>query len=113
MDLVLAQWAVLLAQLTVWIRPRAELLLMTSAAAGDDWEGNETRARALDLVVRRVTSFGILRPQCLVRALALHRLLTWAGVRGSRVRIGVRLTESGFSAHVRLERSRRQLSLGG
>lgn len=99
MDLVLAQWAVMRAQVTVWIRPRGELLLMTSATAGDDFGGSESRARALDLAVRRVVRFGLLRPQCLVRALALHRLLTRAGVRGSRVRIGVRLTESEFSAH--------------
>ncbi len=98
-DLVLAQWAVMRAQVTVWIRPRGELLRMTSATAGDDFGGSESRARALDLAVRRVVRFGLLRPQCLVRALALHRLLTRAGVRGSRVRIGVRLTESEFSAH--------------
>ncbi len=99
MDLALAQWSILWAQGTVWIRPRGELLLMTSATAGDDFGGSESRARALDLAVRRVARFGILRPQCLVRALALHRLLTRAGVRGSRVRIGVRLTEAEFSAH--------------
>lgn len=98
-DLFRAQRALLQAQVTVWIRPRGELLQTTSVAAGDDWAGSEARARALELAVGRVARFGLLRPQCLVRALALHRLLTRAGIRGSRVRIGVRLTESGFSAH--------------
>ncbi len=99
MDMFLAQWALLQAQVTVWIRPRGALLLMTSTAAGDDCSGSGARARALDLAVRRVVRFGPLRPQCLVRALALHRLLTRAGIRGSRVRIGVRLTEAEFTAH--------------
>ena len=97
-DLVLAQWAVLLAQVAVWTRPRGELLRMTDAC-DDDWGGHETRAQALDLAVHRVVSFGLLRARCLVRALALHRMLRQDGIRGSRVRIGVQMTESGFSAH--------------
>jgi len=97
-DLVLAQWAVLWAQVAVWVRPRGELLSMTSDG-GDEWGGVEARARALDLAVHRVVRFGLLRSHCLVRALALHRLLRRDGIRGSRVRIGVRVTESGFSAH--------------
>lgn len=98
-DLVVAQWAVLRAQAAVWMRPRGELLQMTSVAAGDDRVGSEQRARELDMAIRRVVRFGLLRPQCLVRALALHRLLTGGGIRGSRIRIGVRIAESGFSAH--------------
>jgi hypothetical protein len=97
-DLVLAQWAVLRSQVSVWIRPRGELLEMTNAG-NDEWGGHETRAMALDLAVGRVIRFGVLRPQCLVRALALHRLLRQDGIRGSRVRIGVKVTDSGFSAH--------------
>jgi hypothetical protein len=97
-DLALAQWAVARAQVAVWIRPRGELLSMAGAGS-DEWCGVEARARALDLAVHRVVRFGLLRSQCLVRALALHRLLRRDGIGGSRIRIGVRVTESGFSAH--------------
>jgi len=88
-----------MAQLTVWTRPQGNLLridrdLETEAAAG-----SECRVRQLETAVDRVARFGLWRPRCLVRAMALHRLLERTGVRGSRVRIGVQLQGQRFSAH--------------
>lgn len=98
-DLIRAQLAIVRAQITVWTRRRGTLLQMIDSAAVAECAGSEERAQELDVAVRRVARFGLLRPQCLVRAVALHQLLTRAGIRGSRVRIGVRLNEAEFSAH--------------
>ena len=45
----------------------------------------------------------MIRPKCLVRAVALCRMLEQRGIMGSRVRIGVRRIDGVFSAHAWVE----------
>jgi hypothetical protein len=54
--------------------------------------------------VTRASRYGVFRPQCLVRALALHQMLERHGVPGSTIRIGVRQTDRAFVAHAWVER---------
>jgi hypothetical protein len=98
-DMALAQWAILEARLALWTRPRGELLRLSEAESVEAPSGSEDRARALALATMRAARFGLGRPRCLVRALALHRLLSRSGIRGSRIRIGVRGAGDSFQAH--------------
>jgi len=55
------------------------------------------------LAVERAAEYGVFRPNCLVRALALQRLLESRGFRGSTVRVGTRLQRGRFTAHAWVE----------
>lgn len=57
------------------------------------------RARKLSLAVDRACRWSPLRPRCLVRAVALQRLISSAGLEGGEVRIGVQRDPAGFVAH--------------
>jgi hypothetical protein len=60
-------------------------------------------ARIIERAVLRAATHGISRPLCLARAMALQSMLESAGLRGSRVRMGVRLTDGTFAAHAWVE----------
>lgn len=66
---------------------------------GDATRADVARADALALAVSRAADYGLFRPFCLVRALALRTLLERHGLPGSKIRIGVRTREGKFSAH--------------
>lgn len=95
----------------VWTRPTGRLV--TSRPAADTAPGElpvpgngttlEPRAEELALAVGRAAEHGIFRPLCLVRAVALQRLLEAHGIHGSRVRVGVRLDRGRFLAHAWVE----------
>jgi hypothetical protein len=105
-DLARAQLALLWAQGLVWLRPRGHLIQAVLdntprdvAAPHVDAAADIETASRLSLAVRRAAAYGLLRPRCLVRAVALQRLLERSGVKDSRVRIGVRMTGTRFDAH--------------
>lgn len=123
-DLFEAQAALLWAQALVLVRPTGQLVSpgATAAAApagvaqsappaappsgpaaGDD------RARRLALGVNRAAEFGLFRPLCLVRSVALNRLLERHGIAGSRIRVGVRVVAGEFTAHAWVEQGGRVL----
>ncbi len=87
-----AQWSLLRARVSLLLTPRGRLLASVpagtagSAPAGDAM----ARARRVALAVDRAAAYGLFRPTCLVRAIALERLLTREGVVGAVVRIGAR-----------------------
>ena len=60
-------------------------------------------ARRLALAVVRAASFGVFRPQCLVRSVALSQMLADRGISGALVRVGVRRKNGEFSAHAWVE----------
>lgn len=60
-------------------------------------------ARRIALAVRRAAAFGLFRPKCLVRSMALRRLLNEAGIEGATVRVGVMLVKGKFLAHAWVE----------
>lgn len=112
-----AQAALLAAQLRVWTRPAGRLVRldagrgeMSPEARGDPRRRgpapphpDPSCAHALARAVDRAAMGGVFRPACLVRALALHRLLARAGVAGARIRIGVRPEGARLHAHAWVE----------
>ena len=60
-------------------------------------------ARALALAVRRASAFGLIRPTCLVKSMALVSLLERDGLAGGRMRIGVRDRSGTVEAHAWVE----------
>ena len=90
-ELLEAQLALLVAQLLVWRRPTGRLITQSDAAPLVHWGPSEFQvAERAARAINRAARHGIVRPQCLVRALALTRLLESRGLNGSTIRIGVR-----------------------
>lgn len=107
-ELLQAQLALVVAQILVKTRPTGRLLASAHAppsppAASRDPGTLDPRATSLALAVGRAAEHGIFRPLCLVRAVALQRLLEAHGIRGSRIRVGVRMTSGRFAAHAWVE----------
>jgi hypothetical protein len=124
-----AQGALLWAQALVWVRPTGQLVnsepdradaagaalpspaaapaLPTLAATAPN--GEPDVAQKLALGVRRAAAYGLFRPLCLVRSVALNRLLERHGVHGSRIRVGVRFVGGEFTAHAWVEHEGRVL----
>jgi hypothetical protein len=99
-----AHAALLGAQLRVWTRPAGTLVRPgPGPATREPGPWDVERARLLARVVDRAASSGLLRPACLVRALALHRLLLRDGITGARIRLGVRRDGSALAAHAWVE----------
>lgn len=102
-DLMRAQLALLRAQVAVWTRPHGRLVRPTRAPAALPDEGAYRTARRLADAVSLASRRGVLRPNCLVRSLALARLLERERVPGWLVRIGVRERTGRFEAHAWVE----------
>ena len=105
-DAAVAQLWLGCAQVLVWIVPRGRLVPTADFASGMHFVtcssvGNALRvARAID----RASRHGFTRPQCLVRAIALQRMLEGRKIVGSVVRIGVRRDQAGtINAHAWVE----------
>lgn len=77
---------------------------------GEGATGEEALAIDLAKAVARAAAFGLTRPLCLVRAVALNRMLERRGIRGSRIRIGVLMNARGFAAHAWVEYRGRTLA---
>lgn len=97
-DLITAQFALLRAQWRVWREPVGTLVIRDEAAR-ERPSGDTKRARELALAVERTAAFGLFRPYCLVRAIALRELLAHHGIRGSNIHVGVRRMNGEFNAH--------------
>lgn len=108
-ELARGQWALLGAQLRLWTRPTGALV---RPHAGDD---HPVPAHATNVArlagaaeraarsVSRASRYGLFRPSCLVRSLALAHLLAREGVPGSLIRVGVRRTAGALDAHAWIE----------
>ena len=111
-DVARAQVALLVAQHAVWTRPTGELVALVPVAGPDPVAGPARptpHAWRLAVAVRRAASYGVFRPKCLVRAVALQRMLERDGIRGSQVVIGVRRDAGAFGAHAWVELGGRAL----
>ena len=106
-ELLQAQLALLGAQARVWTRPTGRLVHGAAASPAPAVLAEEApldaRVERLALAVSRAGDYGVFRPLCLVRAVALSRLLERRGIRGSRIRIGVRIRRGRFGAHAWVE----------
>ncbi|HEU5208100.1 MAG TPA: lasso peptide biosynthesis B2 protein [Longimicrobiales bacterium] len=100
-----AQRDLLACQLAKWLRPVGRLLDWENASTGEDVQpvASLQTLRAVGWAVTRAASYGVFRPQCLVRSLAIQRMLRRRGIAGSTIRIGVRLQDGAFSAHAWVE----------
>lgn len=103
-ELLDAQLSLLRAQAQVYTRARGRLI------DRNDEGGTEVEnvaaaatARRLGVAVDRAARFGVFRPLCLVRSLALHQMLERRGIAGSRIRIGVRRDDGQLMAHAWVE----------
>ena len=102
-ELVRAQLALLRAQVAVWTRPHGRLVRAAREPTGLPDERASHTARRIAGAVSLVSRRGMFRPNCLVRSLALARLLEGAQVPGWHVRIGVRERTGRFEAHAWVE----------
>ena len=102
LDLFQAQWWLAAAQLTVRSRPVGTLATPTTGVVSADIE-RMPEARRLALAVVRAARFGLFRPQCLVRSVALSRMLERRGIEGALVLVGVRRQAGEFLAHAWVE----------
>lgn len=105
-ELARAQWALLVAQAIVWTRPTGALigepLVVAQGAAADRPSPNAVAVR-IARSVRRAAAYGVFRPRCLVRSVAIQRLLRAHGIPGGVIRIGVQRSDAGFAAHAWVE----------
>ena len=88
-ELFEAQWALLVAQSMLRSRPMGSLATPVASVGAVDLD-RMPEARRLALAMVRAARFGVFRPQCLARSLALSRMLTAHGITGGIVRVGVR-----------------------
>lgn len=93
-----AQVALLRAQRRLRTEPVGSLAIREPVSP-DDVDGDPGRAFAVAMAVHRASRFGLIRPYCLVRAMALRDLLAEDGIRGASIRIGVRREAGEFQAH--------------
>jgi len=101
-ELIQAQWALLMAQAIVRRRPIGSLATPTTIVRPAD-PGRMPEARRLALAIVRAARFGVFRPQCLVRSVALSRMLSSHRIEGAIVRVGVRRAGGEFLAHAWVE----------
>ena len=100
--MVQAQWALLGARGMVRNRPIGSLATPTVGNPPAD-PARLPEARRLALAVVRAARFGVFRPQCLVRSVALSQMLADRRISGALVRVGVRRKNGEFSAHAWVE----------
>lgn len=98
-----AQLALVRARLLLSTRETGQLVTVGDGAPARSDPAHLPRARALALAVRRASAFGVLRPTCLAKSMALVRLLEANGMPGGRIRIGVRDRGGNVEAHAWVE----------
>ena len=106
LDLVEAQLWVAWAQLLVRMVPKGRLVsrsFSASRAADEAPPVNLDLAERVATAVSRICRHGLLRPECLVRSIALQKMLVRHGVDDSRVRLGVRTRDGVFESHAWVE----------
>jgi len=101
-DLLRAQWELLVARRMVRNRPIGSLATPSGNATAAD-PAQLPEAKRVALAVVRAARFGVFRPQCLVRSVALSRMLEQRGITGGLVRVGVRRRNGEFLAHAWVE----------
>ena len=106
-DFAWAQAELLRAQVIIWRRPIGRLIAGSRSEAEPEIEVAtrvaEQRATTLAMAVDRAARRGVFRPKCLVRSMALHRMLERSGIVGSVIRIGVRREGDALHAHAWVE----------
>jgi hypothetical protein len=102
-DLILAQWSLVIAFGLVRIRRKGELLRRAQTADTTTGPRDEQRLARVATALDRVSRFGPIRPTCLVRALALERMIRRAHAGPAVVRVGVLRSDGQLFAHAWIE----------
>ena len=102
-----AQLELLRAQVMVWRRPIGHLIAESTTQPERTGqvalESVGQRTAAIAKAVDRAARRGVFRPKCLVRSLALHRMLERSGIHDSVIRIGVMREGDELLAHAWVE----------
>ncbi len=98
LDLFPAFWALLAARVLVSSRPIGTLVTARSQSNGAD-VGVSEEALRWSRALHRAATYGPYRAKCLVRSIALKRMLDARDIRGARVCVGVRQSGGKFAAH--------------
>ena len=106
-ELLLAQAYLLVALGKVRWRPKGTLLRPVDGLADADHGAVESRLAPLVVAVDRAGRYGLFRPTCLVRAIALEQMIVKAGAGPAVVRVGVLTGPDRFLAHAWIEREGR------
>jgi hypothetical protein len=107
-----AQLALLRAQAIRWLRPLGELVEIATDDAPAVSCPSSAQTKTCDRLasaISRATRYGIFRPLCLTRAVALSRMLDAHGVVGHHIKVGVRRDRGSFTAHAWVELGHRIL----
>ena len=100
LDYLRAHIALVYGALAVRLRSRGRLLAYEGGSVAAEISPQAwARTAELERALVRALKYGVLRPKCLPRSVALHWLLRRAGIPGSRIRIGVRPEADGLRAH--------------
>ena len=101
-----AQFELLRCQLMCVLRPIGRLVAADQDhLAAPPQVGVEAQrlASSIGVAVMRAARYGVFRPSCLVRALAVRALLRSHDIHGSELRLGVRLEDGSLLAHAWVE----------
>lgn len=110
-DVAHAQVAILQAHWLMWHRPPGNLLAPAGSRAAPPAQSSmasrgsspSSEVARLLRAVNRASTYGLTRPRCLTRSIALVRLLHASGSTEATVRIGVRWDGARFVAHAWVE----------
>lgn len=110
LDLIEAQLWIAWASLRVRLMPRGRLVSPSTDAPDDARSSTSHAADCIDrltVAIGRVCRHGPVRAECLVRSIALQRMLRAHGVRDARVCFGVRSRGGELQSHAWVERAGR------
>jgi len=102
-ELLVAQVFLVAALWTVRRRPKGRLLRPVEEGPQVGDRAGEDRLARLVVAVDRAARYGLFTPTCLVRAVALERMIVRAGVGPAVVRVGVLRGGDDFMAHAWIE----------
>lgn len=98
-----AQLSLLACQFAKWSRPTGTLLRRAVDAPVDNRRVDLRTAMLIGWAVSRTAEHGLFRPRCLVRSLAIQRMLRRRGLSPGELRIGVRMQHGRLLAHAWIE----------
>lgn len=106
-EMLVAQAYLLGALWAVRTRPKGALLHPTATRANGEAPTASDQLPRLALAVSRAASYGMFRPTCLVRAVALEKMIRRSGAGAAVVRVGVRMQGGQLLAHAWIEQDGR------
>jgi len=108
-DIWRAQMELVAAGRIVKTQPVGELVAVSERCQARTPRHDPELSRRLAWSVVQAARFGFYRPSCLVRSVAIQRMLDKQDLDVGQIRIGVRLTEGEFLAHAWVEQDGRIL----